>query len=447
MSLIQLVKKQLEVCGVKDCDRIAVGFSGGSDSTALLHSLAECVGCERLTALHVNHGIRGEEAQRDEDFCKGFCQNLGVAIECVHLDIPNLAKEEKTGIEECARNHRYKALFDCAERNGIRYIATAHNARDSVEAVIFNLCRGTGLKGLCGIPESREENGFTIIRPIIKADKPEIYAYLKENGLDYVTDSTNNSDDYTRNYIRHNIIPGFSRINPAYIENISNCTDILSNTERYISKQIDKFIVENTKDNTVDKAAFLSLDPALRNGVISRLSGVSLSYKMTSLLYDFAKKAENGQSFDVSADVLLIADADVLVFSKRLSTDPYKHKLYEGVNKFPDLGFTLYLFFDEGYKRENIYKTLKCTLINRDKLNGDVFIRNRTEGDRYKYGNMTRTPKKLLADKKIPAQLKKNYPVLCDDDGIICMPGFPPKDGLDGRLAKNKAVILYQSDV
>lgn len=447
MSLIQLVKKQLEECGVKDDDRIVVGFSGGSDSTAMLHSLSSLIGTHRVTALHVNHGIRGNEAQRDEDFCKNMCQKLGVHFQCVHLDIPSLAKKEKTGLEECARNHRYEALFECAKQNNANMIATAHNAQDSVEALLFNLCRGTGLKGLCGIPKCREENGCRIIRPIIKADKTEIYDYLEKNGLDYVTDSTNESTDYTRNYIRHEIIPRLSRINPAFIENISNCTDILSHTERYVSDRADEFIKKNTNGSSVDKPAFLSLEPALRNDVISKLCGVGVSYKMTALLCDFVKKAENGQSFDISSDVLAIADKDVITFSKRLSCEPYRYNLHEGVNKFPDLGFTLYLFFDEGYKRENIYKTLKRTIINRDKLNGNVFIRNKAEGDRYRYGNMTRTPKKMLADKNIPAQLKKNYPVLCDDDGIVCMPGFPPRDGLDGRSAENKVVILYQSDI
>lgn len=446
MSLVKLAKKQLELCGVTD-EKITVGFSGGSDSTALLYTLAECVGPDRLCAVHVNHGIRGEQADGDEAFCKSVCENLGVEFVSVHVDIPRVSKEEHTGLEECARKYRYRAFFDVSKQKNIHVIATAHNARDNAEAVLFNLCRGTGVKGISGIPVKRYEKGFLIIRPIIKADKADILDYLEKNNLSYVTDATNYDTDYTRNYIRHEILPCLSRINTAFVENISNFSDILSNTDEYISEKADEFIRDFSNNSTFEREPFLSLHKALSANVIQKLSGITPSYKMTELIYKFAENASVGQSMDVSAGTVLYHNGQTLTFSRRVSMNEYRYELHEGVNKFPDLGFTLYLFFDDSYKKENIYKTLKPTVINRDKINGNIFIRNRKEGDRYKYGGITRTPKKVLAAAKLPTQVRKNYPVVCDSKTVICMPGFPPCDGYNGRKSENKAVIMYQSDL
>lgn len=447
MSLTALAKEQLDNCGVSHGERITVGFSGGSDSTALLHALAVCIGADKLCAVHVNHGIRGEEADRDEEFCKSVCEKLNVEFVAVRYDIPSIAQKEKLGLEECARKYRYRAFFTASEQRNIRVIATAHNARDNAEAVVFNLCRGTGVKGIVGIPNSRRENGFLIVRPVIKADKKAIFDYLEENELSYVSDSTNDSTDYTRNYIRHKILPHLSHINPNFVDNISNCSDILSATDDYISLMSDEFLRRFSNGTSVDKNAFIALHPALYANVIQKLSGVAVSYKTVGSIRKFSQSASNGQRMDISASSVVYCDGDKLTFTRRINTGEYKYDLCEGVNKFPDLGFTLYLFFDDGYKQENIYKTLKSTVINRDKLNGNIFIRNRIEGDRYRYGGMTHTPKKMLASKKLPTPVRKNYPVVCDSEAIICMPGFPPCDGYDGRQSVNKAVILYQSDL
>ena len=443
---MSLAKKQLNVCGVSE-ERMIVGFSGGSDSMALLNVLVECVGAEKLCAVHVNHGIRGKEADRDERFCASVCEKLGVEFRGVHFDIPTLAEKDKAGLEECARKYRYRAFFDMAKERNIRIIATAHNARDNVEAVLFNLCRGSGVKGISGIPAFRREGEFLIIRPIIKADKADILDYLAKNNLSYVNDTSNDSNDYTRNYIRHEILPHLSHINSNFVENISNCSDILSSTDDYISDKADELTDSLPDRSEIEKKVFLNLHEALRAKVIQRLAGFSPSYKMTELITEFIKNGSNGQSMDISADTVLYHNGKSVRFSHRVNTGEYRYELHEGENKFPTLGFTLYLFYDERYKKENIYKSLKPTVINRGKLKGNLYIRNRTEGDRYRYGGMTHTPKKMLASKKIPTQMRKNYPIVCDGDTVVCMPAFPPCDGYDGGESENKAVVLYKSDL
>ena len=151
-----------------------------------------------LKAVHLNHNIRGQEALRDQRVVEEFCQKLGIECLSYSVDIPALAKEMGIGEEECGRIKRYECFNDA----GCDAVATAHTLSDSIETMMFNLIRGTGLKGLCGIPAKRDN----IIRPLIECTRSEIESYCKDNKIDYVTDSTNLTDDYTRNYIRHNIV-------------------------------------------------------------------------------------------------------------------------------------------------------------------------------------------------------------------------------------------------
>lgn len=444
MTLRRLVSDELERFGVKPNEKILVGLSGGSDSVCLLHSLYSLKSVS-VYALHVNHGIRGQQADDDEQFCIDLCQKLGIPLQCERIDIPALSANEKTGLEECARKYRYNALIRYAEQNGIKYIATAHNANDNVEAVLFNLCRGAGLKGLCGIPHIRQQNGVYIIRPIIKAEKKDILGYLEENALDYVNDSTNSCTDYTRNYIRHEILPHLSRVNPNYISNIANCGDILLSADDYIRSQAEEFLLKQ-KGTGICRSELLSLHKALAFQILTCWLSENSSYKMVNIVYDFAKNAENGSSIDVSSDTVIYAEADRITLVKRTQGGQYRYTLHEGVNKFHNLGFTLYLFYNKIPDGENIYKSLKCTIIDGDKINGSLFIRSRRDNDRFFYGGMTRMPKKILSAKQIPQHQRANYPVLCDENGSICMPSFPANDGYDGRNSKNKIIIAYRGD-
>ena len=180
---------------------VTVALSGGADSVSLLHILYELrdeLGIT-LSAAHLNHMIRGDEALRDENFARQECEKLGIPFFCERADVPKYAKEHRVSTELAAREIRYEFLSNVSD--GL--IATAHTASDNIETIIFNLARGTGLKGLCGIPPVREN----IIRPLIFCTREEIEAYCSANRLSYVTDSTNLSDDYSRNKIRHTIVP------------------------------------------------------------------------------------------------------------------------------------------------------------------------------------------------------------------------------------------------
>lgn len=193
-------------------DRIAVGVSGGADSVALLRFLAALrpqFGWD-LVVCHIHHGLRGAEADRDEHFVRALAEQLGLPCAVSRIDAAALALRDHISVEEAGRTARYAFFAQTAGEGG--RIATAHTLDDSIETVLMNLVRGTGLRGLCGIPRIRGN----IVRPLLDCTRAEVEDYLGALGQPYCTDSTNLTDDYTRNRIRHDILPRLCALNPNF---------------------------------------------------------------------------------------------------------------------------------------------------------------------------------------------------------------------------------------
>ncbi len=196
-AMLETVKQTIEDYHMLNPgEPVLAALSGGADSVALLRALL-ALGYP-VRAFHLNHCLRGAESDRDEAFCRALCERLGVPLTVERIDVG--AQTAGEGIEAAARRIRYERLVAAAQ--GAK-IATAHTADDNLETMLFHLARGTGPKGLAGIPPVRGD----IIRPLIGAERAQVEAYLSELGQDFVTDSTNLSDDYTRNRIRHEVVP------------------------------------------------------------------------------------------------------------------------------------------------------------------------------------------------------------------------------------------------
>lgn len=268
---------------LEDGDTVIVGLSGGADSTALLRVLCELKTEYNLNliAAHVNHGIRGAEADRDEAFCKELCKKLGVQIYAFHIDIPELAKERGVSLEVAGRDARYEFFTGLAGEKG--KIATAHNAQDTAETLLLNLCRGTGLKGLTGIPPVRfvehkagcrsdETVSTMVIRPLIECTREEIEAYLESLGQDYVTDSTNLEDDYTRNRIRHNVIPELVAVNENAMGNITRCISTLKDDSDFLEALAEELVSSSNRGDGLDTDALLAAPKPVLSRAVSRLA-------------------------------------------------------------------------------------------------------------------------------------------------------------------------------
>lgn len=244
--LTSKVKQTLEKYGMLEGGHTVIAaVSGGADSVALLfclYSLKDELGF-KLCACHVNHNLRGEESDRDEMFVRRLCRLCDIPLYVRSVRVLDYRKKHES-LEECARTARY-VFFEQIGKKAL--IATAHTASDNCETVLINILRGTALSGICGIPPVRDN----IIRPLISCTREEIELYCKENSLDYVTDSTNFSEDYTRNKLRHNVIPMLEKINPSFCSAVSRLSESAALDDRYLDgcaiKLINSAITEDGK--------------------------------------------------------------------------------------------------------------------------------------------------------------------------------------------------------
>ena len=191
-------------------DSVMVGFSGGADSVCLLHFLRYLASEKHfaLAAVHVNHGLRGKAATRDQSFCKKICKEWDIELFCEKVNVKKLAKEQDLSPEHAARKARYEAFSRVCKRWGATKLALGHHLDDQAETFLLNLLRGTKAKGLAGIPVVRELNANTqIVRPLLCVSRQEVLAYLESNVLTHITDETNFDDAYRRNWVRNTLLP------------------------------------------------------------------------------------------------------------------------------------------------------------------------------------------------------------------------------------------------
>ena len=232
MTYLQTLSQEILQSGLLPTEgALTVAFSGGADSTALLCLLRSLQNINGYTlyAVHVHHGIRGEEADRDAVFCQELCEKCGIPFQCIHVDAPKFAEDTHLSLETAARQLRYEAL-ELAAPNGL--LATAHHADDQAETMLFHLVRGSGLRGLCGIPTRRGR----IIRPLLRIPKSDLLAYLQEIGQDFVTDSTNLLPDGSRNLLRQEVLPLLYGYNPQSIAHMTRTASLLAEDEALLSE-------------------------------------------------------------------------------------------------------------------------------------------------------------------------------------------------------------------
>ena len=285
------IEKAIKQYGMEHIyDGAIIGFSGGADSSAILHYLAKRT--KKLLAVHINHMIRGEEALRDEFFCKNVCKKYGVKFLSYRVDVPLLAEERKQGLEETAREERYKIFNKIMSQNSdYKCIVTAHNANDNAETVIFNLSRGSGAKGIAGIKPVINN----IVRPLIYCSKEEILEYCKENSINYVNDSTNMDTDYTRNYIRHEVVPMLEKINPSFIDSCLRMGELLRDDDRFIQSICDKIIEENRIKTRINTELFISQERPVASRLLMYLAKENLDRKAIDACLKLAQNGKVGQ--------------------------------------------------------------------------------------------------------------------------------------------------------
>lgn len=399
-------------------DTVICGLSGGADSVCLLLVLCELSSKIEFTvkALHVNHCLRGAESERDEKFCRDLCERLDIPFTAVSCNVKEFAEKNSLSVEESARKLRYSVFRENSE-NG--KIATAHNANDNLETVILNLARGSAIKGFAGIPPVRGN----IIRPLLTVSRKEIEKYLEDKGQNYVTDSTNLSDDYTRNKIRHKILPVLEEINPSVIETSVNSIDAVRSENSLIEFQTDDVYRRFRKGNTL--CGLNNFHEVIRKRCISKLlSENSLPYSHKRL-EETDSILVNGGKINISGDTFFVSDGKIA----RLEKIPHKKKqelvsveLKIGENMiFHDkILFSEIILCDDLQKIQSVHRNLTFYLLDYDKIIGGVVLRNRRYGDKIKLSgrNFTSSVKKLI-NEKIPPGLRDEIHFIEDEKGTI----------------------------
>ena len=420
---------------------ILVGFSGGADSSALLLMLkiySEQSGA-KIYAAHLNHGIRGAEADRDESFCREFAKSLDIEFFSLKLDIPSMAKESGESIESEARNARYDFFNKLMSENSIPILATAHNADDNLETVIFNLTRGAGLSGLCGIPDSRPTASGIVIRPILAMEKKDIVAFCVANKINYVTDSTNADNEYTRNKIRNQIIPLLKEINSGVIKNTSRATEALKNDSICLQDMTARFIKEHVKNNQVEIERLFSLPTSILNRAIINIysnisGGKALETVHINAIKKLAKRSVPHSSTSLPHGIDAVIENGLLSFtkSKKITNNTnntnFVTKLTDGLNSVEAAKIDIFVNI-EPYSK-NIYKKSILLFLQSDKINGELIARNRQSGDKIISGGFHKSVKKLMNEKKIPLELRSRIPIICDENGIVAIPFVTMRDGV-----------------
>ncbi len=407
---------------------VIIGLSGGADSVALAHFLyvRQQALNFKLIAAHLNHGLRGEEADRDEVFVSDLCRNWNVPLHICHANIKKEAQASGEGEEECGRRLRYLFFEELASR---KYpdarIATAHTLSDNMETILFHLVRGTGLHGLCGIPPVREN----IIRPLIDCTREEIEAYCQKEHLSYITDSTNLERCYARNKIRLDIIPLLVQMNPSLAQGMCRMVSSLREDDTYLW-EIAKETYEKAKCSQGLRAEFLrQLPESVQNRVLQKMvteqTGCAAEYESICRI---KKVLLTGGSTQITGGYCIRLRKRFLEFVLQVKkTGDFEQNMVIGRNVFPHGGLSVQIIRrDSENNFKKINKNLLTNCIDCDKIRGKMIVRNRRDGDSYRIAKRgcTKSLKKLFNEAGIAPEKRASIPVVCDDEGILWVYGF-----------------------
>lgn len=425
--LVEKVKKFISANGLfTDRESLLVAFSGGADSMCLLHILKTL--SYKVYAAHLNHGIRGKEAERDQDIAQAFCFKYGIPFFLEYADIPAIAEKEGISEETAGRNERYKFFTRIAEQNNIDKIVTAHNKNDNAETVLMHIIRGTGTDGLSGIPKIRSN----IVRPLLCCSRSEIEDYCRTHSLPFVTDSTNSETVYTRNKVRLNLLPCLEGLNPEILSALTRLSELSLEDKNYFGLIIDELVADKT---TLDVEKLENLHNAILFRVIMRLcdnAGVSAQFKNVRQVADALKSKKSGKRFDFSGGFIEISCGKISVAKSPPETFRIR------ITPRTDITVGKYHIKASDRPVSDIFFILPD--------DAEIFIRSRADGDKIKVRGMTKKISDIFIDKKIPSIIRDEIPLLEVDGEILYIFGLCKSDNFSKYTQNDKTIVLNISN-
>ena len=419
---------------------VLLAFSGGADSSALLHLLvndSKKYGFP-LSVAHFHHGIRGEEADRDAEFCKEIAQKFDIPFYFGRADVLSLAAESDTSVENEGREQRYAFFESVMRENSIPILITAHHAEDQIESILLHILRGSGIAGLRGIEECRSfANDLYLVRPILKAEKQDVLDYCEQNGVEFVTDSTNQDVSYLRNNIRISITPSLRAIQP-------NLSKVFSRLSQSASEAND--LIENLANAFIDSHAdyipvndINALHKAIRARVISKtyeyFSNATLGSSHIESIERLCKKNIPHSSISLPNNISALIEKGNLLFAykiEEIEDDPLLLPLHDGEYKTNIFKITIQKNPQKSDALSGDSIDIRCNL-----LSDNAHLRYKKDGDVIFSGGMHKKLKKLFNEKKVPLYFRNKLPILVSNEEILWIPTVAACDSVKSDRIKD----------
>lgn len=417
---------------------IGVAVSGGADSVALLYVLKELqneLGLN-LVVLHVNHGIRGAEADRDEQFVAKLAKKLKVDFAVKKVNAVDFASKNKFTLEQAARILRYDAFASLKEEYNLSCVCLAHNQDDQAETILMHLFRGAGATGMTGM---RIESGF-YVRPLLMVSRSEIERYISSKSINHIEDSTNSDTSYTRNFIRHKILPQIEERYGEVKTNICEMGNIIKENEEFIDSCIPEGIIELNGDRLV-----LKKDVKTLHKVVAKKAIIKCFYMLNANIDVEKCHIESvfnllnsivGKKLDMPNNIVVQHDYNGLIFSKKDEVREFGSKKFKCAQKIETPLGEIEVRIVKSIERQK-----GKLFIDANKLPKECEWRTVATGDMFtKFGGGTKSLKAYLTDKKIGSSTRKKIVVLASRSEVLVIPGIEIADKLK-ITDKTKEVI------
>ena len=424
-------------------DKIAIALSGGVDSIVLFHLLVTEYkdSYKELVVFHINHGLR-EESYEEAEFVEKFVKDFDVKFYKEELNMSGLERDSHTSEEMLARELRYQAFNKMSKLEGVTKLLTAHHKNDQVENILMRLLTGRSIDHSLAICEEIEMAGLTIYRPLLNSLKAELEEYAKEKNLHYYVDATNFDTDYTRNNIRHNIVPLLNDINSGSFDNLINFANYYQNINNNLKKAIlsnkDNYIFSRDEDKiSLVKDKFLELNEEemyflLKDLITDELGVFDIKQKAIFDVVSSLKKNSGNKSYDLKNNLKIISQYETLYIHK-IEKKCYNDKIEIIIDKICEN--SVYEF----YQNKFIISTdAKDSEIGFNKSELPLLVTIKKEGDRVRRGEINKKLSRIFIDEKVPKELRDTLPVIRNNKGEVL--GVL---GIGTKVNKNKIYDYY----
>ncbi len=416
-------------------DKVLVSYSGGADSTALVHTLSHLKNIYNLdiSVLHINYQLRGAESDSDEEFARKFCKNLNLKI-----DVRKFKLEQKKGIENQTRIIREEIFQEYLKNKKIDKIALGHNKNDQAETMLFRLIRGTGITGIKGILPVNDKK----IHPLLKFGRDEIRTYLRSLSLSWVDDSSNSNTIYDRNKIRLELIPWvIQNLNTNVVERLSLSASIFRETDEYfrniIKSKINRMIISQTKNAICfDIKAVLKMESLLRFYLFRETFRLITDFEKDFYHSHFLEiekilSSKGSKKITISHSIIIMKSYDELQFSKSLTpkTNFIKKKKvierYKLETLFDGYRLQMQKVGKDEFDKSNLSQK-NIAFFDFDKISFPLTLRYRKDGDKFIPFGMksSKKIKNFFIDNKVKLELRDKIILLCDANKIMWVTNF-----------------------